>query len=165
MYKRFKDLESIKFPVYALPTIDYINRQDGVLFINGKVVDDANMPGATLGVRRIQCGRSDLLRLKKAYPTFLDMLQAPKNKFVDSNGIVFTYKKSTHSDLKYHLVKEIITKEDKSIVYLRGIHCPMTIPRPPYGDARYARVLYYQGEPWLIYDFARERGKDSYRRV
>jgi hypothetical protein len=165
MYKQFKDLKTIKFPVYALPSKDWYT-QDKVLFINdGKVLDDKNMPGSSLGVRRLQCGRKDLCRLKTAYPDFQSMIASKKNTFIDSNGTPFIYRKTVNSPLIHHAVLKIDPRDDCSIVWFRNINCPMSIPRPPYGDARWARVLYYKGSPWFIYDFTTERGKDSYRRV
>lgn len=165
MFKFFKDVKTIRFPVYALPSRDWF-RQDKVLFIDdGKVLDDRNMPGATLGVRRIQCGRTDLQKLNKAYPDFLSMISSKHRIFIDSNGKPFTYLRSVNSPLIHHEVKSLEYKGNESIIRLRSIVYPFTIPRPPYGDARWARVLYLRGFPWLVYDFTREKGKDSYRRV
>ena len=165
MYKRFKDIKTIEFPVYPLPSVDWY-MQDGVLFIDdGKVLDDKNMPGDSLGIRRIQCGRTDLCKLKKAFTDFQSMLKSKHKIFIDSKGSPFVYKRTINSPLIYHTVDRIEPKGDCSIVWLKNINHPISVPRPPYGEARYARILYYKGFPWLIYDFSIERGKDSYRRV
>lgn len=151
--------------MYSLPSSDWY-RQDGVLFIDdGKVLDDYNMPGDTLGIRRLQCGRLDLCKLKRAYIDFSSMLQSKKRVFIDSSGIPFIYKRSITSPLIHHSITRVEPKEDHSIVWMKNINYPMSIARPPYGDARYARVLYFGGFPWIIYDFSMERGKDSFRRV
>jgi len=140
--------------------------QDRVLFIDdGKVLDDKNMPGKSLGIRRIQCGRKDLYKLGRVYVDFNSMLQSKRKIFIDSNGIPFIYSRTVNSPLIHHPIKRIEPKNDHSIVWLKNIEYPMTIPRPPYGDARYARILYYKGYPWMIYDFVTNRGKDSLRRV
>ena len=165
MYKQFKDIKNIKFPVFVLPSSDWY-RQDGVLFIDdGKVLDDRNMPGATLGIRRLQCGRTDLCRLKRAYLDFNSMLKSKHRIFIDSNGIPFIYRRTVNSPLVYHQIHKIESKDDHSIVWFKTIGYPMSIPRPPYGDARFARLLYFKGYPWLLYDFSKEKGKDSFRRV
>lgn len=165
MYKRFKDIKNIRFPVYKIHSKDWY-RQDGVLFIDdGRVLDDTNMPGETLGVRRLQCGRTDLYNIRRAYKDFSSMLQSKHKLFIDSNGMPFVYERTINSPLIHHTIKRIDPKETHSIVWLTNIPYPMSIPRPPYGDARYARVLYYKGSPWMLYDFVTERGKDSYRRV
>ena len=164
MYKHFKDVKTIKFPVYTLFSNDWY-RQDGLLFVNGKVLDDTNMPGKTLGIRRLQSGRKDLLRLKRAYPDFLSMISSGYNKFVDSDGVPFIYTKSITAKLKYHLINRIDPKDTHSIVWCKGIPYPFNIPRPPYGDARYAGILYLGEVPWMLYDFSTYKGKDSFRRV
>lgn len=165
MYKRFQDIKTIRFPVYALPSADWYI-QDGVLFIDdGKVLDDKNMPGNSLGVRRIQCGRKDLCKLKKAYTDFQSLIKSKHKIFLDNDGTPFIYKRTINSPLIHHTVTKVENKQDHSIVWLSNVNHPITIPRPPYGDARYARVLYYKGFPWLIYDFVTYRGKDSYKRV
>lgn len=165
MYKSFKDLGTIRFPVYSLPSSDWY-RQDGVLFLDdGRVIDDKNMPGKSLGVRRLQCGRSDLLKLRRAYLDFNSMIRSKRKVFVDSNGVPFIYEKTFNSPLIHHTIKRIDKKDDVSVLWLNGIAAPFTLPRPPVGDARYARVLYYKGLPWLLYDFTSSRGRDSYKRV
>lgn len=165
MFKFFKNVKNIIFPVYPLPSRDWY-RQDGMLFINdGKVLDDTNMPGETLGLRRLQCGRTDLQKIKKAYLDFESMLSSKQRIFIDNNGVPFTYVRSINAPLIHHQVKAVEFKNDESIVRLRSINYPFTIPRPPYGDARWARVLYFRGAPWLVYDFTLEKGKDSFRRV
>lgn len=165
MYKQFQDIKTIRFPVYAMESTDWY-RQDNVLFIDsGYVLDDKNMPGESIGIRRLQCGRKDIYKLKRAYINFNSMLQSKKKIFIDSNGVPFIYRRTINSPLIHHSINKIEPKNDHSIVWLKNIEYPMTIPRPPYGDARYSRVLYYKGYPWMIYDFVKDRGKDSFRRV
>lgn len=164
MYKQYQDIKNIEFPVYALPDSGWY-KQDGVLFLDGRVLDDTNMPGKTLGVRRIQCGRTDLCPLKRAYTGLAPMLQSSKKIFIDSNGVPFIYNKTKNFDLKYHKVSNIEKRETSTTVWLENVSHAFSIPRPPYGDARWARVLYYGRLPWMIYDFQINKGKDSFRRV
>lgn len=166
MYKQFQDLKSIEFPVFALKSDNWII-QDGVLFDeNMQVLDDKNMPGKSMGVRRLQCGRTDLAKItKKAYPDFNSMLSSKKKIFIDNNGQPFVYQKTTNAPLIHHSIKRIEPKETFTLIWIHNIPYPFTLPRIPYGDPRWVRVLYYKGSPWSIYDFAATRGKDSYKRV
>lgn len=164
MYRTVKSINSIKFPVYSIPSTDWYT-QDGILFLEGKAIDDKNMPGTTLGIRRLQCQRSDLLKLKKAYLDYVAMLSSKKTIFIDSNGIPFKYIRTKTCPLKYHKINNIEKKDNCTILWLEGVNTPFTIARPPYGDARYARVLYLDKIPWLLYDFSTIRGRDSHRRV
>lgn len=164
MYKTAKDLRTIEFPVYALPD-DCWYRQDGILFLDGQVIDESNMPGKTLGIRRLQCGRSDLFKLKKAYMNLKSMLASGKKHFVDSNGVPFTYIKTQRLALKYHRIGSIEQKETYSVVSLKGVASRFKIIRPPLGEVFWARILYYGPTPWILYDLKFERGRDSFRRV
>lgn len=165
MYKQIKDIGSIVFPVYKIPDIDTYS-QDKILFQGaGKVLDDKNMSGNTLGLRRLQSGRTDLFFLKKAIPDFKTMLKTKHKYFIDNNGVPFEYVKTKNCPLVHHLISKIEPKETYSIVHLSKIPQKFSIPRMPYGDARWARVLYYGQFPWIIYDFANHKGQDSHRRA
>lgn len=165
MYKRFQDIKSIVFPVYALKSEDWYE-QDGVLFDGeGSVLDDYNMPGPTLGVRRLQCGRTDLAKLKKAHTNFFSMIQSKKKIFIDNAGVPFVYEKTINTPLIHHSIKRIELKDTLTLIWFHSVPCPMEVPRPPYGDPRWARILYYKGSPWMIYDFTSSKGKDSFKRV
>lgn len=159
-----KDLHKINFPIYVLPSDDwYIT--DGVLFVNEKVLDEKNMPGKTLGVRRMQCGRKDLLPLNKAILSIPDMIQCKTKVFVDYKGKPFIYEKTYRSKLKCYRIKKVEGKDSASLLWVHGISHPFTLKRPPFGDPEYVRILHYEGEPWLIYDYVRIYTKDTYRRV
>ena len=49
----YKTINKIKFPVFQLPNSNW-STQDGLMFIDREIVDDKNMRGETLGLRRIQ---------------------------------------------------------------------------------------------------------------
>jgi hypothetical protein len=56
-------LEQIKWPVYVLHS-DEIEERDGLLFCDTEIVDDKNMKGETLGLRRLQSPHKNLNKLK-----------------------------------------------------------------------------------------------------
>ena len=45
--------EAIVFPVYTVHT-DNVEMADGILWVEDQVLDDRNMKGKTLGLRRLQ---------------------------------------------------------------------------------------------------------------
>ena len=53
MIVTYKEIKKIKFPVFILPNSNW-ELVDGLLLIDNQVVDDKNMPGASLGIRRLQ---------------------------------------------------------------------------------------------------------------
>jgi hypothetical protein len=166
MYKTLKDLDSITFPVYPLRSEDWYE-QDGILFIDdGRVLDDRNVSGATLGIRRAKTpSKEKLYRIKRVYPDFPSMMTSKKRIFIDSKGEPFIYERVNHCPLKYHKVKRLEFRDTYSLIWIEGIPYPFRIPRPPYNDAGWVRVLYYKDSPWLIWDFQSSRSKNTFRRV
>ena len=49
----YRDIEQITFPVFNLPNGNW-QLLDGLLFLDDLILDDKNMKGATLGIRRLQ---------------------------------------------------------------------------------------------------------------
>jgi hypothetical protein len=136
-----------------------------VLFLDGQVVDERNMPGETLGLRRLQCGRRDLLPLKRAVMSLFDLLHAKQKFFIDNKGRPFEYEKTLSSKLKCYQIQRVDKKETASLLWLHGVSIPFTIPRPPQGNPGWARVLHLGPSPWMLYDYVSQPTKDTYRRV
>lgn len=157
-------MRKLKFPLYPLPNSNWFI-QDKVVFLDGKVVDERNMPGKTLGVRRLQSGRRDLLPLKRAVMGITDLLHSKHKAFIDSSGRLFVYEKTLSSKLKCYKIKRIDKKDTASVLWLHGVTHPFTIPRPPQGNPGWARVLHLGPSPWMLYDYVSRPTKDTYRRV
>lgn len=164
MIKTYKDFPRLSFPLYPLPSSNWI-RADGTLFLDGLVLDDTKMPGKSLGIRRLQCGRRDLLPLKRAVVDIPMLLHCKTKIFIDSNGRPFVYEKTLSSKLVCYEIKKVEKKGSASLLWLRGINYPITIPRPPLNNPRWARLLHLGPSPWLLYDYASTHQKDTYRRV
>ena len=56
-------LDGIRFPIYVIGTED-IETVDNVLFADGRVVDDKNMSGKTIGKRRLETDLPNLYSLR-----------------------------------------------------------------------------------------------------
>ena len=160
----YKDLLKVRFPIFVLPS-DNWHISDGVLFLEHFVLDEKNMPGKSLGVRRLQCCRQDLLPLKKAILNIPELLRSPKKFFIDSDGKPFIYQKTKSSKLKSYRIRKIEKKETASLLWLYGVSYPITIDRPPLDEFKWVRMLHIDGAPWLIYDYGRLETKTTYRKV
>lgn len=136
-----------------------------MLFIDGRVLDDTKMPGETLGVRRLQCGRRDLHPLKRAVVDVPQLLHCKYKNFIDSKGKVFLYEKTYASPLIAYKIDRIEKKGAASLLWLHGINNPITIPRPPINNPGWARLLHLGPSPWLLYDYVSEPTKRTYRKV
>lgn len=160
----YQNLTNLKFPVYPLRSNNW-TILDGVVFVEGLVVDERNMPGKSLGIRRAQSGRRDLYKLRKPIIDFPSMLKSHAPAFIDSKGKVFTYEKTYSSKLITYRIAKVVKKEVASLLYLQGIQTPFSIPRPPPPEYEWARVLHIEDRPWLLYDYVRDYLKPTYRRI
>ena len=65
-------LDEVRFPVYVVHSEEVIIR-DGLLWIDGTVVDDKNVEGETLGERRLRTPMKNLYDLKYQINDFQDL--------------------------------------------------------------------------------------------
>ena len=161
----YRDLHKINFPIYLLPT-DNIEKIDGLVFLDGQVLDDRNQSGNTLGMRRIQTPFQELHPLRKSIAGFSGIVKQMGSKtYIDSKGLIFTYEKSLMCDLKYHKITKIDRKDTASSVYLKGIQTPFQVRRPPAEDVEYAGLLYFHRLPWKLYEFSTTKLKDTKKKI
>ena len=159
-----KTVNKIKFPVYVISSGNW-DRADGLLFLDGELVDDKNMPGDTLGIRRLQTPHKNLLRLTKQLNTHIGLLKQPTRTFIDSNGTPFIYEKTKMCTIKYFKIKRIERKEVATVIWVQGIPSPFTVPRPPEDGMIWAGILHYHGLPWLLYEYSETKKPDTRRKV
>ena len=96
----YRTLHNIQFPVFLLYSNEW-EYADGLLFVEGQVIDDTNMPGSTMGIRRLQTPQPDLYPLKKAIQNHNGILKQTTKCFIDNNGKPFIYQKTKFANLKY----------------------------------------------------------------
>ena len=164
MIVTYKEIKKIQFPVFILPNSNW-EAVDGILFLDNEVVDDKNMPGLSLGIRRLQTPFTELLPLKHSIDSLIGILKQNSKCFIDSAGTPFIYQKTLNSALKYYKIRKVERKEVASVVWLKNINFPFTVPRPPTVETTWAGVLHIGGLPWLLYEYSEERLKDTRRKV
>jgi len=157
-------LSDIRFPVYVVHTDDVATR-DGLLWCDGKVIDDYNVKGHTIGIRRLQTPQKDLYDLKYKLDDFCSMVKHRGRFYVDSNGKFFIYEKSKSAKLKYHLIGKVDSKVLATLIWIKGIPFPFEVPRPPHALQRFAGVLYIDNKPSFLYELSEEKKKDTWRKV
>lgn len=160
----FRSLKKIEFPVYPLPSSNW-DIQDGLLFLDGQLLDDKNMQGDTLGLRRLRTPHRELLPLKKQLDTITAMVKQKNNCFIDSLGRTFIYEKTIMCKLEYFKITKVERKDTASLLWVQGVKFPFTIPRPPLPEMLYAGILHYHGLPWILYEYAETKLKDTRRKV
>lgn len=160
----YKNFDKLKFPLFRVNSDNY-HLQDGIFSIDNLVVDDRNMPGASLGIRRLQCKRLDLFPLKKCIFKPIDLIRSNKKFYIDNNGRLLTYTKTLNCKLSCYSIIKIDKKDKASLLWLKNINSPFTIDRPPIHNFSYVRLLHLGNNPWMIYDYVRFPVKDTYRKV
>lgn len=160
----YKDIEKITFPVYSLHSENII-LTDGLLYLENEILDDKNMPGETLGIRRLQSPHKNLCKINRQINDFISLLKNPKKTFIDTKGIIFTYEKTQFMRLKYVKIKKVVKNGRASILKLHGTYNSFVVPRPPPVDVEYAGILYFKELPWLLYEYSNIKLKDTRRMI
>ena len=158
------DYDNINFPVFVLHT-DNIELIDGILWIDNQVLDDKNMSGKTLGIRRLQSPMKSLYSLKYMLEDETDLLHHQGKFYIDSSGVFFIKIKTTNTQLKYHKIMRVEKKTIASRLWIKDCPFPFTLKRPLPENASWAGILYKQGIPWILYDLSEEKKKDTWRKI
>lgn len=164
MYITYRDFRRVTFPVYRLPSDNWYS-EDGLLFVDGDIVDDKNMSGKSLGIRRAQTYFEKLLPLKKSIETPVALIKQTGGPYIDMAGKCFIYEKTKFCQLKYYKIKEVEQKISCSILRVHEIKFAFTIPRPPQPGFSWAGILHIDNTPWLLYEYAESRLPTIRRKV
>ena len=157
-------LEQIKWPVYVLHS-DEIEEQDGLLYCDTQIVDDKNMKGETLGIRRLQSPHKNLYHLKVMIESLQDFVHHKGLNYIDSDGKYFRWIKNKVSNLISHKIEKIERRAIGSLVWCEIIPFPFFIKRPPEARLRYASVLYMDNQPSILYSFSEKQQKKTWRKI
>ena len=150
--------------MYKIPH-DNWSYSDGLLFLDDQLLDDKNMTGGTIGIRRVQTPFRDLFPLKKSLINHIGILKQTGNTFIDSQGDPFIYEKTLLCKLKYFKIRKVDRKGVASLLWVKGINFPFTIPRPPEDGRTWAGILHLHSIPWLLYEYSEVKLKDTRRKV
>tara|TARA_B000000557_G_scaffold93020_1_gene75174 strand:+ start:248 stop:742 length:495 start_codon:yes stop_codon:yes gene_type:complete len=160
----YKDIGLVTFPVYALPSGNWYG-QDGLLFLDDKILDDKNMRGKSLGIRRLQTPHKNLFPIKHKIRDLTGLVKSSKKHFIDSNGAPFEYEKTEFLKLCYYKINKIDNLTKVSRLHLSNVKKPFIVPRPPPPEIKYAGVLHSGIRPWLLYDYSETKLKATRRKV
>tara|TARA_A100001015_G_C14849638_1_gene655923 strand:+ start:442 stop:936 length:495 start_codon:yes stop_codon:yes gene_type:complete len=160
----YKSSNKIVFPVYLLPSNNW-SVSDNIVTVDNQIVDDKNMSGETLGIRRLQTPFKSLLPLKLSVDTLVGIFKQKSKNFIDSKGMCFIYEKTIFSKLKYHKITKIDKKIHNSLLFIKEINTPFIIPRPPTQNLKYVGILYLDKFPWMPYNYSETCLKDTRRKI
>jgi hypothetical protein len=157
-------LENIRFPLYVVHS-DEVLRRDGVLWVDGAVLDDTNVHGESLGERRLRTPLKNMYDLKHQIDNFGGLIKHRGRFYIDSNGKFFIYEKSKKATLKYHLIRKVEQKDIVTLIWIQNIPFPFEVPRPPHRTELYAGILYISGKPAYLYELSTKKCKDTWRKI
>ena len=159
----YKKLKNIQFPVYLLPHENW-SFSDGLMFLEGKVVDDRNQEADTIGRRRLFTPH-DIFPLKNSVDSIQGLLRQTVKTFIDTSGRPFIYEKTKRCDLKYFNIKKKELRDTYTLLWLHGVNTPFSVPRPPEPGIFFAGVLLLHGLPWILYEYSEHPKKTTWRKV
>ena len=157
-------IKDLIFPLFVIHT-DNVEEIDGILWIEDQVLDDKNMSGKTLGLRRIQSPMKSVYPLKYMIEDEIGLMKHRGTTFIDTEGKVINYEKTRSLKLKYHKIAKREKKGIATVLWLKDVPFPFAEKSPPDIEITWAGVLYDHGIPWKIYDFSEEKKKDTWRKI
>jgi len=140
----------ITFPAFRLASDikpERLGSQLVVEYADGthKVIDDLDVPGETLGLRRLyigfKCPGTKLLKLSQPIYEIVDLLHTDEKNFIDSAGKLFKYYKSRSGKVSSYLVDTIEPKGGGFILTCKDLHCKFFVKSAPQPGAKYAEIL------------------------
>lgn len=161
------DISEITFPVYVVGTRDPIIKDGVSLFLKEQehedgsystfayIIDDKNVPGETLGRRRlnIKIRGDQLKKLGKAIFFVGDLIKISRSNvwYIDSKGKLFKYKKSTAYTVEYYEVEKVIpVPAGGSIIAVKGLPCRFKVLGNYYIDPpKYAAIIRNKGSMYI----------------
>ena len=156
--------EELIFPLYIIHS-DNVELIDGILWLDDQVLDDKNMDGNTLGRRRIQSPMKSIYPLRYMIEDEIGLMRHRGKTFLDSGGRVFNYEKTETCKLHYHKILKREKKTIATVLWLKDCPFPFAEKSPPSEELTWAGVLYREGVPWRIFDFATEYKKSTWRKI
>ena len=162
--KRSMNYNDINFPVFVVHT-DNVELIDGILWIDNQVLDDRNMRGDTLGKRRLQSPMKSIYPLKYMIEDEAEMIKHQGKYYIDSKGYFVEKHKTTSVPLKYHKILRVEKKNIVSLLWIKDCPFPFPLKRPLPENASWAGILYQNNIPWILFDLAEEKKKDTWRKI
>jgi hypothetical protein len=156
--------DKIEFPLFVVHTSN-VELIDGILWIENQVLDDRNMTGKTLGLRRLQSPMKSIYPLKYMLRDIPSYLNHQGKFYIDSTGYFFVKQKLNKVDLKYHKILRVEKKIIATVLWIKDCPFPFTLERPVPESCTWAGVLYREGIPWVLYDLSTQKEKDTWRKI
>ena len=141
------------------------NNNKALKFIDAKGKIDTNMKGNTIGIRRLKSPMKSMYPLKYMVDDIPSLLNHQGKHYIDNSGFFFTKEKKHKVDLKYHKILRVEKKTIASVLWIKDCPFPFPLKRPLPENASWAGILYQNNIPWILFDLAEEKKKDTWRKI
>lgn len=156
--------EELVFPIFVIHS-DNIDYLDGILWLDDQVLDDKNMKGRNLGIRRLQSPMKSLYPLKYMIQDEVSLMKHRAKTFIDSTGRVFHYEKTEKVDIIYHKIVKREKKTLATVIWCKDCPFPFDEKSPPKEEFSWAGVIYRSGIPWKVYEYSETYKKKTWRKI
>ena len=142
---------------------------DGTTYNTYRVVDDTNLPGATLPLRRLKLLHMGvkLKKINRAIFFLGDLIKiaTPKTWFIDSSGKLFKYAKATRVSLEFRKITKVMPiQSGGAILEIQDINTRFKTMYIPKSTERYAGVLKY-GMSYILYGVYDQKYDSTWRMI
>lgn len=159
------------FPLYKLRLHLAYKEEDNISYVKNtmgiwQILDNKNLTGDSLASRRLKIS-DNKYNLTSAILTFSQLLKQHNagDRYIDTTGFCFTYRKTIFVPLKYHKIVDTSYVNGLGIILrVHNISTPIVIPAG-YQTEGYVGLLEYAGG-YLLYDMPTSaRKKDTKRKI
>lgn len=163
-------LKDIEFPVFAIGSYEKLWEENLILYLKSGydiiyTVDNKNLAGDTVSKRRLRIPKKERYTFRGTFFNIYQMINSGKKVFVDNNGRLFKYSKSTKVELLYREIKRVKRVENVGyLLYIDKIPTPITVPVLFYTRQKYAGLLNYKGS-YILYELTDEKKADTWRKI
>lgn len=151
------------FPLYVLTEEPEVI--DGLVWINDEVVDDRNMLGETLGMRRLQTPMKSLYSLHRQIDEPRNVYRHRGKHFIDSNGTYYYKELKPIGAVQYHKIATIKEKQGMRIIRCQDLAITLKTRTPPPVNAKWCGVLYVKNMPWTLWEYSETKKKNRKKKV
>lgn len=174
----------MSYPVYQLPTgiklltegtrkltrKEFVDKEGNTIFVE-RVLDDTSIEGDTIGKRRMVLASQEipLVKLRTGVYFLGDLIKVaePKRLFVDSNGYVFRYLKSSSVSLIFRKIVQKLPVPGGmgTVIEVEGIPTRYKTLQLSQLVGRYAGLLARKGGGYILYGTYESLPSDTRRKV
>jgi len=164
-----RDFSDIEFPIFSITSsykriwdelnVKYIQTESGTY-----ILDNMNLPGETLGERRLHIKTGLRYIPRKAYYNITQLIKSNNKTYIDSTGCVFTYKKTRMVPLKYYKVMDVVSTEEGCTLLIKGINFKIRMNCREAYNINYVGVL-ETDMGYILYDTSETKLKDTRRKI